>query len=165
VALVAVAVGSPVLLRLRQPAETVYTVEADAYGSTAHPDANFGSVPVLRTDATPRLHSYLRFRLAGLSGRVVHAQLRLWSSTGNLAGYSVRAVPDTSWSERAITSRHRPTAAGAITRSGPFGPDEWSSTDVTGLVEGKDEVSLVVTTRSTKPSRSTAAKATTSRSW
>jgi hypothetical protein len=128
----------------------LYTAEDDAYVSTAHPHANYGSTAALRADATPRINGYLRFRLVGLSGRVVHAQLRLWSSTGNLAGYSVRAVPDTSWDERAVTSRRHPAAGGAIARSGPFGPNSWSSTDVTGLVKGRDEVSLVISTRSTQ---------------
>jgi hypothetical protein len=148
--LVIVAVGSLVAVRLRQPAETVYTAEADTYISKAHPSANYGSALALRTDATPRIYSYLRFRLDGRSGRVVRARLRLWSSTGSLAGYSVRPVPKMSWDEAVITFSKHPAAREAVAKSGPFSPGSWSSVDVTRLVKGRDDVTLVVTTRSTK---------------
>jgi hypothetical protein len=148
--LVTVAVGSLVIARLRQPAETVYSAEADAYVSTAHPGANYGGAPALRTDATPRIHSYLRFRLDGRSGRIVRSRLRLWSSTGSLAGYSVRPVAGTSWDERAITFSRHPAAGETVAKSGPIGPGSWGVADVTGLIKGRDEVSLVVTTRSTQ---------------
>ena len=150
VVLVSAGMGSLLVARFGQPSETAYTAEADAYVSTAHPHANYGGDPTLRADATPRIHSYLRFRLDGLAGRPVRAQLRLWSSTGNLAGYSVRVAPDASWKEPAITSSHRPAAGEAIARSGPFGPNAWTSTDVTSLVVGSDEVTLVVSTKSTQ---------------
>ena len=149
-ALVIVAVGSLVILRLRQPVETVYEAEADTYVSKAHPGANYGGALALRTDATPRIHSYLRFRLDARSGQVVRAQLRLWSSTGSLAGYSVRPVSSTSWDEGAITVSRQPAAGEAVAKSGPFSPGSWSSVDVTRLVKGRDQVSLVVTTRSTQ---------------
>ena len=102
VALVVVAVGVGGLLatRLRQPVEVVVTPVADAYVSTAHPDANYGTEPTLRADATPKIRSYLRFRLPELSGRIVRAQLRLWSPTGDLAGYSVHPVTSNRWDER-----------------------------------------------------------------
>ena len=148
--LVTVAVASLVISRLRQPAETAYTAEADAYVSTAHPGANYGGAPALRTDATPRIHSYLRFRLDGRSGRIVRARLRLWSVTGSLAGYSVRPVASMRWDERAITFSRHPTAGAAVARSGPFGPGSWGVADVTGLVKGGDEISLIVTTQSTQ---------------
>jgi hypothetical protein len=148
--LVTVAVGSLIISRLRQPAEIVYTAEADAYVSTAHPSANYGSALALRTDATPRIHSYLRFRLDRLAGRVLRARLRLWSSTGSLAGYSVRPVLTSSWDERAITFTRHPAAGEAVAKSGPFSPGSWSSIDVTRLVKAGGEVSLVVTTKSTQ---------------
>jgi hypothetical protein len=146
---VAVGVGGVVATRLRQPVEAVFTPVADAYVSTAHPDANYGTEPTLRADAVPKIRSYLRFRLDGLSGRVVEAKLRLWSPTGDLAGYSVHPVTS-SWVERDITSRSRPAAAIPVARSGPFGPGSWSSVDVAPLLDGALEFSLVVTTRSSQ---------------
>ena len=77
----------------RNSAEIVFNPVADAYVSTAHPDSNYGIEPTLRADATPKIRSDLRFRLDGVSGQVVTARLRLWSPTGDLAGYSFQPVP------------------------------------------------------------------------
>jgi acid phosphatase type 7 len=151
VALVILAMGVAgiVVTRLRQPAETVLTPMADAYVSTAHRDANYGTEPTLRVDATPKIRSYLRFRLTESSGRIVSAQLRLWSSTGDLAGYSVHPV-SSGWVERDITSTSRPTADTPVARSGAFGPGSWSSVNVAPLLDSPHEISLVVTTRSSQ---------------
>jgi hypothetical protein len=147
--MVAMGVGGAIVIRLRQPTEVSFTPVADAYVSTAHPDANYGSEPTLRADATPKIRSYLRFRLDGLSGRVVKAKLRLWSPTGDLAGYSVHPV-SSRWVERDLTSRSRPAAATPVAGSGPFGPGSWSSVDVTRLMDDSPQISLVVTTRSSQ---------------
>ena len=149
VALVVVAVGAGglVVTRLGQPTEAIFTPVADTYVSTAHPDANYGTEPILRADATPRIRSYLRFRLDGVSGHVLKAKLRLWSPTGDLAGYSVHRVRS-GWVERDITSTNRPPADTPVARSGPFGPGSWSSVDVAPVVDDPQEISLVVTTRS-----------------
>ena len=73
--------------------EAIVTPVADAYVSTAHPDANYGTEPTLRADATPKIRSYLRFRLRRrLRVTSLRARLRLWSRTGDLAGYSVHPV-------------------------------------------------------------------------
>ena len=151
VALVVVAVGGGglVAIRLRQPVEAVFTPVADTYVSTAHPDANYGSEPTLRADATPKIRSYLRFRITEVSGRIVGAKLRLWSQTGDLTGYSVHPV-SSGWDERDTTSRSRPTADVPVARSGPFGPASWSSVDVARLLEDAREISFVVTTRSSQ---------------
>jgi hypothetical protein len=146
--IVAVSVGALVATRLRQPVKASFTPVADTYVSTAHPDANYGTEPNLRADATPKIRSYLRFRLPELSGRIVRAQLRLWSPTGDLAGYSVHSVTSNSWAERDLTARSRPAADPPVARSGPFGPGSWSSVDVAGLTDDAQELSLVVTTRS-----------------
>jgi hypothetical protein len=151
VALVMVAVGGGALVatRLRQPVKAVFTPVADTYVSTAHPNANYGAELILRVDATPKIRSYLRFRLDGISGQVMKARLRLWSPTGDLAGYSVHSV-SSGWGEGDITSRSRPAADARVARSGPFGPGSWSSVDVTRLMDDPQEISLVVTTRSSQ---------------
>jgi hypothetical protein len=135
--------------QVQRPEETRYTPVADAYVSTAHPDTNYGTMPTLRVDATPRIRTYLRFRLDRLSGQIMKAELRLWSPTGNLAGYSVHPVTS-GWVERDITSTSRPPADTPVARSGPFGPGSWSSVDVASLLDDAQEISLVVTTRSSQ---------------
>jgi hypothetical protein len=145
----AVVVGAVVATRLRQPVEAIVTPAADAYVSTAHPDANYGTEPTLRADATPKIRSYLRFRLDGVSGHVMKARLRLWSRTGDLAGYWVHRV-SSGWGERDITSASRPTADTPVASSGPFGPGSWSNVDVTPLLGQAQEVNLVVRTPSSQ---------------
>ena len=149
VALVLVAVGVAGLLaaRLRRPVEAVLTPVADTYVSTAHRDANYGTAPTLRVDATPKIRSYLRFRVPAVSGRVVGAELRLWSPSGDLAGYSVHPVHGR-WGERDLTSSSRPGADAPVASSGPFGPGSWSSVDVAPLLDDARELNFVVTTRS-----------------
>jgi hypothetical protein len=149
-AVVAVGAGGWVATSLRQPVEAVFTPVADTYISTAHPDANYGTEPILRADATPKIRSYLRFRLDGVSGHVMQARLRLWSPTGDLAGYSVHPVTSNRWAEGDITSRSRPTADTPVASSGPFGPGSWTSVDVASLLDDPQELSLVVTTRSSQ---------------
>ena len=144
--LVTVGVGGLVAIRLRQPMHAVVTPVADAYVSTAHPDANYGTEATLRADATPKIRSYLRFRLPE-SGRVIRAELRLWSPTGDLAGYSVHPV-SSRWVERDITSTSRPRADTPVARSGPFGPGSWTSVDVARLIDDPHQLSVVVTTLS-----------------
>ena len=146
-----VVVGLALLVtsQLRPAAENVYTPDTDAYVTTAHPDVNYGTTPTLRADATPKIRSYLRFRLSGLSGRVVSARLRLWSRTGDLTGYSVHRVASASWDEMRITSSNAPARSRPVATSGPFGAGSWSSADVTRLVQANDDdVSLALTTKS-----------------
>ena len=148
VAAVVAGLGWLMTSQLRRTSETVYTPFADTYVSTAHPEANYGNTPALRVDATPKIRSYLRFRLDGSSGRIVKAELRLWSRSGSLTGYSVHPVPDRDWGELGITSRNGPAVEASVATSGPFGPETWTSTDVTRLVAGTDEVSVALTTKS-----------------
>jgi hypothetical protein len=143
-AMVAVGVGGLVAIRLRQPMQAVVTPVADAYVSTAHPDANYGTEATLRADATPKIRGYLRFRLPE-SGRIIRAELRLWSPTGDLAGYSVHPV-SSSWVEGDITSTSRPIADTPVARSGPFGPGSWTSVDVARLLDDPHQLSVAVTT-------------------
>jgi hypothetical protein len=59
-----------------------FTAVADAYVSRTREHRNFGSSPALRTTARLRLErSYLRFAVAGLSGDVTAARLRLYAAT------------------------------------------------------------------------------------
>ena len=90
--------------------------------TTPNPATNYGTLPVLRTDASPRIRSYLRFRLNDLGGRrVVRAELRLWSRTGDLTGISVHPLTSTRWDEHVITSDNVPPPGRPAATSGPSG--------------------------------------------
>jgi hypothetical protein len=140
--------------------EAVYTPHTDAYVSTAHPDVNYGTTHVLRTDATPRIRSYVGFRLRGLSGQVVSARLRVWSRTADLTGFVVHPVASTAWDELSITADNAPTAGDPIAASGPIGAGVWTSVDVTRFVQGNGDVSFALTTTSQQDIRYDSREAT-----
>jgi hypothetical protein len=126
-----------------------FTAVADAYVSRTKDHRNFGSGPALRTTARPRLErSYLRFAVAGLSGDVTAARLRLYAATASRAGYAVHAIPAGGWSEGTITYARAPAPGGIVATSGPIASDTWTSVDITRLVRGDGLLDLVLTTNS-----------------
>jgi hypothetical protein len=126
-----------------------FTAVADAYVSRTREHRNFGSSPALRTTARPRLErSYLRFAVAGLSGDVTAARLRLYAATASRAGYAVRAIAAGGWAEGTITYATAPAPGGIVATSGPVASDTWTSVDITGLVRGDGLLDVVLTTDS-----------------
>jgi hypothetical protein len=134
----------------RAPATGVtsrFTAVADAYVSRAKQHRNFGDSPALRTSARPRLErSYLRFAVAGLSGDVTAARLRLYAATASRAGYAARPVAAGGWTEGAVTYATAPAPGPVVATSGPVAPDTWTNVDVTRLVHGDGLLDLVLTT-------------------
>jgi hypothetical protein len=119
---------------------------ADAYVSQARPHRNFGSAPVLHSDAFPKVQrSYLRFKVADLAGSVVAARLRLYANTGSQGGFAVRSIADLDWTEDTITYANASTPGLIVATSGPVAADTWASVDVTALVGGAGVVDLMVT--------------------
>jgi hypothetical protein len=126
-----------------------FTAVADAYVSQTREHRNFGSSPALRTTARPRLErSYLRFAVAGLSGDVTAARLRLYAATASRAGYAVRAIAAGGWAEGTITYATAPAPGRIVATSGPVASDTWTSVDITGLVRGDGLLDVVLTTDS-----------------
>jgi hypothetical protein len=124
-----------------------FTAVADAYVTKARPDRNFGSSPVLRTDAFPRPErSYLRFTVAQLAGTVSAARLRLYAENASPTGYAIRTVAAGDWTENKISYATAPALGPVVATSGPVGQEGWTSVDVTALVHGEGAVDLVVST-------------------
>jgi chitodextrinase len=121
---------------------------ADSYVRADQPAANFGVDTVLRADGSPVIRSYLRFDVQGLEGNVTRAILRVRSNANHNAGFSVGAVPSTTWGEATITSDNAPAIAPAIAASGPLTAGAWAEVDVTPLVAGNGPVSMALTTAS-----------------
>jgi hypothetical protein len=123
---------------------------ADSYVSADAPGTNYGSAPKLRVDASPVVRSYLRFAVSGTGGSVSHATLRLYNTSSLTAGYSVRSVASSSWTESAITYSNAPAVGTSATASsGPVTAGATTDLDVTPLVTGDGNVSLALTTAST----------------
>ncbi|MGH2979129.1 MAG: DUF7594 domain-containing protein [Solirubrobacterales bacterium] len=109
-----------------------FAAEADARAEAAQPDANFGTADELRTDDT--VESFLRFQVAGVTGRVTSARLRVRAVTLTDDGPAVRGVGN-GWSETGLTWSNRPPpATGAISDVGEVRSGEWVEWDVTALV-------------------------------
>ena len=72
----------------------------------AQPASNFGTENRLRTDDRRR-QSFLRFQVAGITGRVTSAKLRLRSITDTADGPAVRGTTN-DWSETGVTWANRP---------------------------------------------------------
>jgi hypothetical protein len=130
-----------------------FSASADAFVSQARPNRNFGTNPVLRTDASPTLERiYVRFDVRQLSGVVTRAILRLYANSPDRVGFTVRSAT-TDWTEDRITYANAPVPGALAGRSGPAAPGSWTSVDVTSLVPGEGTTSFVLTARSASAGR------------
>jgi glucose/arabinose dehydrogenase/PKD repeat protein len=119
-----------------------FTPVEDAFVRSNYPGERAGLQPTLRVyrSGSTETHSYLRFELAGLSGPVASARLRLFVVAGGAVGGSVFGVADTAWQEETITWPARPPMAGVGRAIGPTSAGGWVEVDVTGLVAGNGPV-------------------------
>jgi hypothetical protein len=124
------------------------TPAADAYVNSSSPTSNYGTNTSLRVDASPTLHSYLKFTIQGLSRAPTKATLRLYTTSTSTSGVNINGVSNTSWVETSITYNNAPAidgplagSSGAIKTANVF-----VSIDVTALVKGNGTISMAVTT-------------------
>lgn len=147
---VALAIVAGFLLPATASAGTrVYTAAADASVNGRAPTRNYGGVRVLRVDAAPKVRSYLRFNVRGLSGPVLQATLWIYARTGSKKGYEVRGTRSRLWRERALTYRNAPPVYPVAASSGPLRAGAWTKVDVTNLVARNGVVSIALTTSAT----------------
>src|ERR1700704_1225005 len=154
--IVLLAILSVVAVALRVDAQATAAVaqtttlnpDADAYVSSATPTTNYGSLTSLRVDASPTTYSYLRFNIAGVGG-IGNATLKIFANSSQSTGYEVHAVADSSWGETTIIYANEPAfAPAAAGKSGAAKAGSWTSVDVTSLMTGGGEVSLMLLTTS-----------------
>jgi hypothetical protein len=125
-----------------------FSAEADTHVQEAQPSTNFGGALALEVDGSPQSETYLRFRLEGLSGQVVSAKLRLFSSNPTSQGPVLYATSAT-WDERTVTWASRPARQGsAVATLGAVALNEWVEFDVTSLVSGNGVLSVALSARS-----------------
>jgi chitodextrinase len=94
------------------------------------------------------MRTYLKFTVAGVAGRtVLSAKLRLYcTDDASVFGGEVHRVPDTTWSETAITWNTAPPPDAAIISSfGSVALATWYEVDVTSAISGDGVVSLAAT--------------------
>ena len=123
---------------------------ADSYADSSTPTSNFGTQTQVRIDGSPVVRTFLRFTVAGTSGTVKSAVLRVYANTAQTKGYDVYSVADNTWGETAITETNAP----------PFGPTKlgssskiatgtWTSVDVTSAITGNGTYNFGLSTSST----------------
>ena len=122
---------------------------ADAFVAGDFSTTNYGGSVFLKADTSPAFQSYLRFQVGDLKGAVTKATLRLYTTSSSATGYQVRRVNNQGWEERNITFANAPAPGATIGSSGNFAANNWTSVDVTSLVQGNGVYDLAVTTAST----------------
>src|SRR4051812_42163180 len=131
-----------------QAATASFAPAADAYVSSAKPRSNFGHIRRLRVDGSPRLRSYIRFDVSGLSGRVTAATLTLLPTSDQRHGFAIRPVQRGRWHEGAITYRNAPSMGSSLGSSGGVHAGVPVSMNVTGAVAGSGTVTFGLTSSS-----------------
>ena len=128
-----------------------FDAQADARVQQANSSTNYGTATFLRTDggSDSDVESFLRFQIAGISGSVRSAKLRLFATTGTANG---PAAYKTSWtgSETSLTWNNRtPRTSGATDDKGAIPSSGFVEFDVTPLVTGNGTHSFILATTST----------------
>ncbi|MDQ3870601.1 MAG: DNRLRE domain-containing protein [Chloroflexota bacterium] len=119
-----------------------FAPDADARVEQAYPTTNFGSSTRLISDASPLIETYLRFSVAGVSGTVQQAKLRLYAYDGSPDGPAVY-LTGSSWSETGITWSNRPArTSGVLDDKGSVPASAWTGFDVTRAISGNGTYSF-----------------------
>ena len=135
---------------------TTFTPTNDAYVSSAQKAAVFNKPKLQVKDAAADFNSYLKFNVAGLSGAVRSATLRLWVLDSGPDGGAVYAVSPfyngttAQWLETGLKWNNAPAIGGApLGRLGAVAVGRWVEVDVTAavtaaLASGNTRVSLAL---------------------
>ena len=123
---------------------------ADARVEQNHPADNYGASDRLRAALGPDMESYLRFELAGVTGPVRSAKLKLTAAfNGTVDGPGVHPVTG-DWSESGVTWSTRPGhGATAAADAGAIASNAKVEYDVTSLVTGDGQLDLALIAAST----------------
>jgi len=114
--------------------------------NSGSPTSNYGSATTLRADASPDVHSYLRFNVQGLSGTVRRATLRIFANSASTLGCIANSVSDNTWTESTLNYSNSPSVGAVIGLSSSFGTGVWISIDVTTYIKGNGIYNLGLTT-------------------
>jgi hypothetical protein len=125
-----------------------FPATADAYVNSGSATANYGSLTTLRADASPDVHSYLRFNVQGLTGNVTRATLRIYANSASNLGCVINSLSDNTWLESTINYSNAPSVGGGIGSSIPFGAGVWITIDVTTYITGNGTYNFGLTTLS-----------------
>jgi hypothetical protein len=124
-----------------------FAAEADARVKQSSPSTNYGNATTLQVDDTtdPDLESFIRFTVAGVSGPVQSARVRLYATTnGTQNGPAIYATAPL-WNENDITWNRRPArTSNAVDNKSVINTNSWVEYDVTSLLTGNGMFSFVL---------------------
>lgn len=130
-------------------ASITFVPVADSYINEGSSTTNYGTLSLLRMDASPVLRSYLRFDVQGVSGTVTRATLRFYANSASSQGCQASSVGDNTWTETTINFNNAPPAGAALGSVDTFATGTWVEIDVTAYVTGDGMYSLALTTPGT----------------
>ncbi len=119
---------------------------ADAYVDASTPTTNRGTLTALRVDGAPVVRSFLRFDVAGLTGTVTSATLRIFPTSSQTSGFTVFSVADNTWGETTIVDANAPPFGASLGTSGSASTGIWINVNVTSVVAGNGQVSFGLST-------------------
>jgi hypothetical protein len=138
----------------------VLTPYADAYIDRSERRENFGRNEILLVGQPSEVMAFLLFELPERKAvRIDDAVLRLYALDASERGITVSLAEDRDWEETRITYTNAPGPGRRSVQSSPFAAGGWVEIDVTSLVRGKSEVSLVVSQNGRSPVRFAAREA------
>jgi len=129
----------------------------DTYVRLATPTSNFGSTTAirLRKSGADDLNSYLKFDVAGISGTVVSAKLRLKVLNASNDGAEIFAVSNfyknttTPWTQSGMNWNNAPVVTGSsLSTHGPVAIDEVAEFEVTAAITSNGTFSFGVSNNS-----------------
>jgi hypothetical protein len=120
---------------------------ADTYISSDAPSENSGDSPFLRTDGSPTIYSYLRFEVPALPAPIISASLRVYATSSNSPGYTVQSASN-AWEELTLSFDNAPVPSGIYGISDAISADTWTEANITPLITGAGQYTLVLTTSS-----------------
>jgi hypothetical protein len=131
------------------PTSLTITPEADTYVNASNPGSNYGSTTTLRLDASPDLHSYIRFNVQGTDGRpVIQARLLVYTNNNSSSGIKAFSVDDNSWGEKSMNYGNAPVLGGELASSGAISAGTWITLDVSSYISSDGAYSFGLTTPS-----------------
>ena len=116
---------------------------ADSRVEAANSGTNYGTQTKLRTDGSPQVESLLRFNVAGITGTVQSAKLRLSALADGTADGPALYTAASGWTETGVKWSNRPTfGATALGDKGAVAANSVIEYDVKSLVTGNGELNL-----------------------
>jgi hypothetical protein len=132
------------------PTVSSFIPSHDAYVKLSTPTTNYGTGSTLRLQSGSDVdNAYLKFEVAGLSGSVVSAKLRLYVTNPSNDGGAVYVVSNhyegttTAWTENGLNWNNAPAISGtALGAASATSLDTWIELDVTSAIAGDGNYSF-----------------------